>query len=65
MSKRISPSPADVMRAFDSLPKPLRQAIAGAAFGYDPKEMAERIAKGRRPQTILRGISRFERRAAQ
>ncbi|HEY0120570.1 MAG TPA: DUF6525 family protein [Rhizobium sp.] len=65
MTKRISPSSADVMRAFDSLPKPLRQAIAGAAFGYDPKEMAARIAKGRRPQTILRGISRFERRMAQ
>jgi hypothetical protein len=61
----MSASPVEAMRAFDSLPKPLRQAIASAAFFYDPNEMAVRIAKGRRPQTILRGISRFERRVAQ
>jgi hypothetical protein len=53
------------MRAFDSLPKPLREAIASAAFIYDPKEIATRIARGRRPQTVLRGIVRFEGRAAQ
>lgn len=56
--------PAETMRAFDSLPKPLRQAIAAAAFAYDPREIAARIAKGRRPETILRGIVRYERRAA-
>jgi predicted NBD/HSP70 family sugar kinase len=65
MTKRKSASPAEAMRAFDSLPKPLRQAIASAAFVYDPNEIAARIAKGRRPQTILRGIVRFEGRAAQ
>ncbi|EPE99513.1 DUF6525 family protein [Rhizobium grahamii] len=53
------------MQAFDSLPKPLRIAISGAAFPYDPREIAERIAKGRRPETILRGIVRCERRAQQ
>jgi len=61
---RVRPSPVETMRAFDSLPKPLRQAIAGAAFVYDPKETAARIGKGRNPETILRGILRFERRAA-
>ncbi|MGY5812022.1 hypothetical protein ACXHXG_30520 [Rhizobium sp. LEGMi198b] len=61
----IRPSPVETMRAFDSLPKPLRQAIAGAAFVYAPCEIAARIVKGRKPETILRGIVRYERRAAQ
>lgn len=58
-------SPAATMRAFDALPQPLRQAIAGAAFAYDPREIAERIAKGRRPETILRGIARYEERRSR
>jgi hypothetical protein len=53
------------MRAFDALPKQLRQAIAEAAFVYDPEEITERIGKGRKPETILRGIVRYERRAVQ
>jgi hypothetical protein len=59
------PSAASVerMTAFDSLPKPLRVAIAGAAFVYEPREMAERIAKGRRLETILRGVRAYEQRA--
>ncbi len=65
MMKRTRSSLVEAMRAFDSLPKPLRQAIAGAAFVYDPKETAARIARGRKPETILRGILRFERRAAR
>ncbi len=64
MMQRARPSPAETMRAFDSLPKPLRQAIAGAAFVYDPKEISARILNGRKPETILRGIVRYERRAA-
>lgn len=63
MSTRIRSSPVETMRAFDTLPKPLRQAIAGAAFVYDPKDIASRIVNGRRPETILRGIVRYERRA--
>lgn len=51
------------MTEFDNLPKPLRVAIAGAAFVYEPREMAERIAKGRRLETILRGVRAYERRA--
>jgi hypothetical protein len=51
------------MTEFDNLPKPLRVAIAGAAFIYPPREMAERIAKGRRLETILRGIVAYEKRA--
>ncbi|RKD61679.1 DUF6525 family protein [Rhizobium sp. WW_1] len=66
MMKRTRSSLIEAMRAFDSLPKPLRQAIAGAAFVYDPKETAAaRIAQGRNVETILRGILRFERRAAR
>jgi len=53
------------MQAFDSLPKRLRLAISGADFAYDPREIAERIAKGRRPETILRGIVRYARRTQQ
>lgn len=64
MMKRTGPSPTESMRAFDSLPKPLRQAIAGASFVYDPQDIATRILQGRRPETILRGIVRYERRAA-
>ncbi|MGY5791931.1 DUF6525 family protein len=60
----LAPSTAHQrMQAFDSLPKQLRHAISGADFAYDPREIAERIAKGRRPETILRGIVRYERRA--
>ncbi|NTJ63791.1 hypothetical protein G6M50_36800 [Agrobacterium rhizogenes] len=62
---RTRPSPAETMRVFDSLPKPLRQAIAGAAFVYEPEDIAVRILRGRKPETILRGIVRYERRAAQ
>lgn len=65
MMKRTTSAPDETMSAFDSLPKPLRQAIAGATFVYDPKEIAARIVTGRRPETILRGILRYERRAAQ
>ena len=65
MMERTRSSPVESMRVFDALPKPLRQAIAGAAFVYDPKDIAARIRKGRRPETILRGIVRYERRAAQ
>lgn len=53
------------MQAFDSLPQPLRRAIADSDFIYEPTEFAARIAKGRQPETILRGLKRFERRAAQ
>lgn len=63
--ERTRPSPVEAMRVFDTLPKPLRQAIAGAAFVYDPKEIAARIRNGRKPDTILRGIIRYERRAAR
>lgn len=64
MMKPLCPR-VETMRAFDSLPKPLRQAIAGAAFSYEPKDIAARIATGRNPETILRGIVRYERRAAR
>lgn len=53
------------MQAFDSLPQPLRRAIAHSDFIYEPAEFAARIAKGRQPETILRGLVRFERRATQ
>jgi hypothetical protein len=53
------------MQAFDSLPQPLRRAIAQSDFIYEPAEFAARIAKGRRPETILRGLMRFERKGAQ
>ena len=51
------------MGIFDSLPRPLRMAIAHGRFVYDPTEIANRIAKGRNPETILRGIERYERKA--
>lgn len=53
------------MQAFDSLPAPLRQAIAFGRRVYDPAEIAARIAKGRNPDTILRGLIRYERRAVR
>lgn len=61
----IAPSPECVerMAVFDSLPKPLRVEIAGAAFVYEPQEMADRLANGRSLKTILRGIVAYERRA--
>lgn len=62
------PSPTqsvERMRAFDSLPQQLRQAIAFGRRVYDPAEMAARIAKGRNPETILRGLIRYDRRAQQ
>jgi hypothetical protein len=65
MMKRTRSALVKTMRAFDALPKPLRQAIAEAAFVYDPEEITARIGKGRKPETILRGIVRYERRAAQ
>ncbi len=50
------------MTSFDSLPKPLRVAIAGAAFPCEPKEMADRLAIGRSPERIVRGIIEYGRR---
>jgi len=65
MMQRTRSALVKAMRAFDALPKPLRQAMAEAAFVYDPEEITTRIRKGRKPETILRGIVRYERRAAQ
>lgn len=52
------------MQAFDSLPQPLRRAIADSDFIYEPTEFAARIAKGRSPETMLRGLLRWQERAA-
>lgn len=51
----------DVMRAFDTLPQRIRLAIAKADFPYDPRDIAKRLADGRRATEIARTI---ERRAA-
>ncbi|MGM4909142.1 hypothetical protein [Rhizobium sp. 768_B6_N1_8] len=51
------------MQAFDSLPAALRRAIAFGQRVYDPAEIAARIANGRNPETILRGLVRYDRRA--
>jgi hypothetical protein len=53
------------MTTFDSLPKPLRVAIAGAAFVCEPREMEERLDRGRSLDRILRGLAAYDRRIAR
>ncbi len=50
--------PANMMRHFDALPSRLRQAMAFADFPYDPREIAERLAKGRRADVLARAIEK-------
>jgi hypothetical protein len=64
----MAPSPSSSVKrmcAFDTLPPALRRAIADGRKTYDPAEIAARIAKGRNPETILRGLLRYDRRPAQ
>lgn len=62
----MSPNPvsAERMGAFDTLPPAIRHAIADSDFIHDPREFAARIAKGRSPETMLRGLRRWQERAA-
>lgn len=55
----------EIMRAYDALPECLRRAIAAASFPYDPREIAERLDKGRRPETVARSIERLNLRKAR
>ncbi len=54
----------EVMRAYDGLPERLRRVIAAANFPYDPREIADRLRKGRRAETVARSIERLNRRKA-
>ena len=46
------------MRVFDALPDRIRRAIAQADFPYDPSEIADRLAKGRRAEIVARSIEK-------
>lgn len=59
----IRPS-ADVMRAFDALPKALREAIASAPFAFDPAEVGQRLAHGKSAGAVVREIERISGGAA-
>lgn len=50
------PTSAEAMRFFDALPDRIRLAIAQADFAYDPREIAERLANGRRIEAVARAI---------
>jgi hypothetical protein len=52
------------MSAFDTLPQAIRHVIADSDYIHDPREFAARIAKGRSPETMLRGLLRWQERAA-
>lgn len=52
----LATAPADLMRAFDALPKELRRTIAAADFPYHPAEIAARLEKGRSVRAVLREI---------
>lgn len=56
--------PADVMHAFDALPKVLREAIASAPFAFDPEEISQRLARGRSAGSVVREIERVSGSAA-
>lgn len=58
MMTLISYCRPEIMQAFDALPDRIRRAIARADFPYDPREIAERLAKGRRVETVARSIER-------
>ncbi|RVI86883.1 hypothetical protein CN188_04130 [Sinorhizobium meliloti] len=59
----IRPS-ADVMSAFDALPKALREAIASAPFAFDPEEISQRLARGKSAGSVAREIERISGGAA-
>lgn len=55
----LAPAPrSETMRVFDTLPDRIRRAMAFADFPYDPREIAERLEKGRRVATVARSIER-------
>jgi hypothetical protein len=55
----LAPAPrTETMSAFDALPDRIRRAMALADFPYDPREIAERLAKGRREITVARSIEK-------
>ena len=53
--------PSEVMAQFDTLPQPIRQAIAGADFAYVPADISARLARGARMRSILDLIARQNR----
>lgn len=53
---RIRPS-TEVMRDFDALPKPVREAIAKANFAHDPAIIASRLGE---QATVIATIERFD-----
>ncbi|ANK73622.1 hypothetical protein FA04_13930 [Ensifer adhaerens] len=58
-------SSVDVMRDYDALPKPVREAVASAHFAYDPRILAKRIARGRSPDDVVAMIRPLAARSAQ
>ncbi|TWF53245.1 DUF6525 family protein [Neorhizobium alkalisoli] len=55
----LAPAPRiEIMHSFDALPDRIRRAIAQADFPFDPREIAERLAKGRRATAVLRSIQK-------
>jgi hypothetical protein len=48
--------PPEIMQAFDSLPHCVRKALAFADFPFDPRQISERLARGRRAEVIARSI---------
>jgi hypothetical protein len=58
MSILSPPHRMEIMRTFDTLPDRIRRAIAQADFRYDPCEIADRLAKGRRAEVVARSIEK-------
>lgn len=53
-------SPVEVMRDFDALPMPVREAVANASFAYDP-----RLTRGKSTDDVVAMIRRLDARWAQ
>ena len=52
------PHRLETMRVFDALPDRIRRAIAQADFPFDPSEIADRLAKGRRAEIVAKSIEK-------
>jgi hypothetical protein len=55
----LAPTPRmEIMHSFDCLPDCIRRAVAQADFPFDPRDIAQRLAKGRRAAAVLRAIQK-------
>lgn len=51
----------NMMRAFDRLPAPVREALRNAAFNYAPQPYATDIKRGDDPVRVAARVSIFDR----